>query len=300
MNAMKRLFLAAALSGGALAASTAAVLAQEAQPTPAPEASPTLMDRQYDGNLHIQLAPYIWAPTVHGNFQYSIPTVSNPKHGITQTSITVKPADYAANINSAAMFSFDARKGAADVFGDFIYVNASASASASAIASGRLGRIQIPINLSTTSHLRSSIWELAAGYTFARGHNADLSIFGGLREYPLNLTLDYNATVGKRGIIARSGSVASDSIAQDVIFGLRGKAFLGDHWYVPYYVDYGTGIGQLSNQTWQAFSGAGYAFPHGQALILAYRALSYSGFAPISNVQKLTLSGPLLGYTFNL
>ncbi len=303
MIAMKRLFVMAALSGCAFATSTAAVLAQEAQPAPAPAPvpSPTLMDREYDGNLHIQVAPYIWAPTVRGNFQFSIPIVSNPKHGITQTSVMVKPADYAAKINSAAMFSFDARKGAADLFGDFIYVNASASASDSAIVSGRLGRVQIPISLSTNSHLRASIWELAAGYTFVRGHNADLGIFGGLREYPLDVTLDYNATIGKRGIINPSGSIVSDNIAQDVIFGLRGKAFLGDgRWYIPYYIDLGTGIGAVTNQTWEGYTGVGYGFPHGQTLLLAYRTLNYDAFAPVSDVQKLTMSGPLLGYTFNL
>lgn len=99
----------------------------------------------------------------------------------------------------------------------------------------------------------------------------------------------------------RSGSVQTADIAQDVIFGLRGKAFLGDgHWYVPYYVDLGTGIGQLGNQTWQGYSGAGYAFNHGQSIILLYRDLTYTGFSPISHVQKLSMYGPLLGYTFNL
>ena len=100
----------------------AAASAQEtpAPVSPAPAASPTWMDRQYDGALHVELAPYVWLPTVHGDYQYSIPTIPGRKHGVVQSSVAVTPADYAANLNSAAMFSFDARKGNVDLFGDYI------------------------------------------------------------------------------------------------------------------------------------------------------------------------------------
>jgi len=287
----------------ALAATIASARAQQppASPAPSVEPTPTFMDREYDGNTHVMVAPYIWGPTVKVNAQYSIPTRPDRPHGVTQSSFQVAPADYASSLNSAAMFAFDARRGGFDIFGDYIYVNASASASATGTISGRFGKIQIPVSLDTNAHLRESIWEVAGGFTMARGHNADLSMFMGLREFPVNLNLDYTATVGKQNILSRSGSVTSGAIAQDVIFGLRGKAFLGDgHLFVPYYVDIGTGAGQLGNQTWEGYSGAGYAFNHGQTLLLAYRTLNYYGFAPTSGVQKLTLYGPLLGYTFNL
>ena len=122
-----------------------------------------------------------------------------------------------------------------------------------------------------------------------------------MRETPLNLTLGYNAVVGKRGIITPSGTITSNDITQDVIFGLRGKAFFGDgRWFVPYYIDVGTGAGQIGNQTWEAFTGAGYAFSHGQTLLVTWRSLNYDSFSPVSHVQKLSMGGPLLGYTFNL
>jgi hypothetical protein len=48
--------------------------------------------------------------------------------------------------------------------------------------------------------------------------------------------------------------------------------------------------------------GAGYQFPHGQSLLLTYRNLSYYGFAlePPIQLQRVSLGGPLLGYTMNL
>lgn len=300
---MKRFFAVAPLLICASLAFAARADAQEtpAPATPAPAASPTLMDREYDGNLHIMAAPYLWAPTVGGSFQFTIPKLPRRPGGTRQVSASVPPVDYLPKLNSAVMFAFDARKGGIDLFGDYIYVNATVSATASATLSGPFGRRQVPVSLSTNAHLRQSIWEAAAGFTVARGHNADLSIISGLREYPLSLTFDYTATIGRRRPFTRSGSVATADIAQDVIFGLRGKAFFGDgHWYVPYYADVGSGIGMLGNTTWQAYSGAGYAFNHGQTLLVAYRDLTYNDFAPSSHVQKLSMYGPLLGYTFNL
>lgn len=304
MNLSIRISAVAALLVLTYVSATAVVSAQEppASPTPMPAVqNPTPLDVEYDGRTHITLAPYIWAPTVGGNFQFSIPNLPRRAGGLAQASAQVGPSDYLAKLNSAAMFAFDARKGYVDLFGDLIYVNASVSASASTTLSGRFGRLAIPASISTNAHLRQSIWEAAAGFTVARGHDADLSLFTGIREFPLRLSFDYTATIGRRRMFTRSGSIVTADIAQDVIFGLRGKAFFGgSHFFVPYYADVGSGIGQLNNQTWQLYSGAGYAFNHGQTLLVAYRALTYEGFAPISHVQRLSMHGPLLGYTFNL
>ena len=295
-------YLVAALF--AFAGANAAALAQEA---PAPAQSPaalataapesmTPMQRQYDGQLHVTLAPYIWAPTIRQNLQYSIPTVT--QHGVPfQTSVQIGPSDYASNINAAAMFSFEVRKGAMDLFGDYIYTNVSTNATAATSISGPLGHVKIPVTLTTNARLASSIWEIAAGFSVAHGNNADLNLFGGWRQFPLNLTLDYNAVIGKKGIIQPAGTVVVSPMANDVIFGLRGKAFFSNHFYVTYYGD--AGVGAI-NQTWQAFAGPGYMFDHGQTIVLAYRTLNYNTFPQNSPVQKLAMYGPLLGYTFQL
>jgi hypothetical protein len=299
MNTLKYLcFVTAAVL--AFADGTRIACAQET-PAPSETSSPTFMDRQYDGNLHVTLAPYIWGPTVRGNFQFSIPTLPHRPPGVVQTSFQVGPSDYLSKLNSGAMFAFDVRKGSYDLFGDYIYLNATTSGSTFFTITGPRGRVQIPVTIDAVARLRASIWEAAAGFTVARGHNADLSVITGFRDFPVNLPFSYNATVGRRGIFAPSGSITLGTVTQDVIFGLRGKAFFdNDRLFVPYYVDIGQGIGQVGNQTWQGYTGAGYAFNHGQTLVLLYRDLSYWGFSPIAHVQKLTMGGPLLGYTFNL
>ena len=197
------------------------------------------------------------------------------------------------------MFAFDALKGAVDLFGDVIYLDASTSANFAGSITGPLGKAQIPFSLSTNAGLAVTIWEVAAGYTFAHGHNADLSGFVGVRQFPVNLTLAYNAVVGKRGLLAPSGTVTTSDFTNDVIFGLRGKAFFGDdHFFVPYYADLGSGN---NNQTWEAYSGAGYAFDHGQTILVAWRALNYQRIPADRSRAKAEHGRPASGReTFNL
>ncbi|HZY99935.1 MAG TPA: hypothetical protein VFE36_10210, partial [Candidatus Baltobacteraceae bacterium] len=77
MISTKRL-LSVALLPAAFAFAAAAASAQESPApttptTPAPASSPTLMDRAYDGQTHVTLAPYLWLPTLRTNVHYTIP-----------------------------------------------------------------------------------------------------------------------------------------------------------------------------------------------------------------------------------
>jgi len=259
------------------------------------------MDRQYDGQWHITLAPYIWLPTVHGTFQYTVPNLPRRAGGTELFNFQTTPSNYVSKLNSAAMGALDIRQGNFDVFGDYIYTNATANAGETAVIGGPLDRRQVRLNLNTSARITPRIWEAAAGYTVARGHDADLSIFLGLRQTPINLSLGYNASItDRRGSFAANGTVVASTQTNDVITGLRGKAFFGDgHIFVPYYIDIGTSTG-VNNQTWEGMTGAGYAFNHGQSLVFTYRTLNYFSFPPNVAVQKFNMSGPLFGYTFNI
>lgn len=287
----------------AMAASAAMARAQEpaASPTPAQTSQPTLLDRQYDGQTHVMVAPYIWAPTVNANFQFSVPKLPRRNGrggGLVQSTVEVGPSDYLPKLNAAAMAAFDVRKGNIDLYGDAIYLNASTTATIFTTVSGPLGKIHVPVTFDSSARLSTAIWELALGFTIARSHTADLSTFLGVREFPINLNIGYTVTIGKRGILASSGSTTPSDHTDDAIWGLKGRAFFGNgRLYVPYYGDFGGGS---NNQTWQAYSGIGYAYPHGQSFVALYRDLNYYGFPSTSHTQKMNLAGPLLGYTFNL
>jgi hypothetical protein len=296
-------FCSATVAVLAFVGATSIAYAQEstASPAPAETSQPTFMDRQYDGKTHVMVAPYIWGPTVKANFQFSVPRLARrhrDEAGPIASNIEVGPSQYLPKLNTAAMAAFDLRKGEFDIFGDGIYLNATTTATIFSTITGPRGIVQIPLTINSSAHLSTAIWEVAAGYTVAHGHDADLSIFAGVREFPITLNVDYTATIGKRGIVAPTGSLTTSDYTNDIIWGLRGRAFFGnDHLYVPYYFDVGQGT---NNQTWQAYGGAGYAFNHGQTFVALWRALNYNEFPPTAHVQKMSLAGPLLGYTFNI
>ncbi len=300
MHSLKR-FIATTAAVLVFAVCGAVVRAQEppASPAPAQTLQPTLLDQQYDGQTHVMVAPYIWGPTVKADFQFFVPTLPRHGHGerLIQSTVDVGPSSYLPKLNAAAMAAFDVRKGNIDVYGDAIYLNASTTATISSTISGPLGKVHIPLTIDSSARLSSAVWELALGFTVARSHTADLSTFLGYRDFPIYLNVSYTAIVGKRGILAPTGTVTPSDHTTDAIWGLRGRAFTNQHWYIPYYFDFGGGS---NNQTWQAYGGAGYAFTHGQSLVVLYRQLEYYGFPLTAHAQRMDLGGPVLGYTFNL
>jgi hypothetical protein len=284
-------------------AATTLASAQEPPPSPQPAGTsvPTVLDQQYDGKTHLTITPYIWGPTVHADFQYQVPPVRR-RHGggrggqVIGTALQVGPSDYLPKLNTAGMLDVDIRQGNVDLFGDAIYLNASTTATITTIVSGPRGRIQFPVTIDSSARLATAIWQVGLGYTLARGHSADLSMFAGFRSFPVNLTADYNTFVGNKRYVGPAGTITTSDNTSDAIWGLRGKAFFGnDRWVVPYYIDVGQGT---NNQSWQAYGGAGYVFNHGQSIFALYRTLNYNAFPPTAHVQKLSMYGPLLGYSF--
>jgi hypothetical protein len=299
--------LAAAAAIFIFCAAGATARAQDSQPTPVPAQTPapTLLDREYDGQTHVMFAPYIWAPTIKGNFRFEIPTLrkttttgSGGGGHLLAGTLEVGPSDYLPKLNTALMGAFDIRKGNIDLFADAIYLNATTNATISSTITGPLGHVHIPVTLNSSARLASGIYEVALGFTVARSHYADLSTFLGYRDFPVNLNIGWNATIGKRGLIAPSGTATTSDRTEDAVWGLKGRAFLsGKGWYIPYYGDFGGGN---NNSTWEAYSGLGYAYPHGQSFILLYRQLDYYGFPEAAHTQRLDLGGPVLGYTFGI
>ena len=305
MHSPKR-YLSLALVPLAFTLAAAAAQAQETPAaTPAPSAPPvtrnaTPMDRAYDGNWHVTLAPYLWLPTVRTNVKYTIPQLPlGGGGGSLATNVQVGPSDYLSSLNSAGQMAFNVRKGDAEFFGDYIFMNLSSTANFNSLVSGPLGKVKIPVSLVTNSRLAASIWELGAGFSLAHGHNGDANLFVGWRQFPLTTNLAWTGTIGGSKLaITRAGTVRISPLANDVVFGLNGKIFSGDnHWFAPYYIDYGAGATQ---QTWEGYGGAGYMFDHGQSMVVAFRTLNYNAFPPDSPVQKLSMWGPLLGYSFGL
>jgi len=99
--------------------------------------------------------------------------------------------------------------------------------------------------------------------------------------------------IGSDGVVDTSSRSSRDLTEWDGIVGVKGQIRLGDgRWYMPYYLDVGTGS---SNWTWQALLGVGYAFDWGD-VNLSIRSLSYDFDS--ERDADLRMTGPTLGATF--
>jgi hypothetical protein len=292
---------ALALGVAAFAFSSATAMAQTA-PSPAPmkPARQNVITNEYDGKTHLTITPYVWVPTVNGTFQFNAPNRKVAGGGYTTTTLNtqVGPNSYLSNINFAAMGAVELRKGDVGVYGDVITLNVSSADTFVTSVSGPLGHVNLPVDLGTSAHLASTVWEAGADLTLWHNDAADIQLLTGWRQIRMTGDLDYNVVAGKNQQFARSGSLSKTDNIGDVVFGFKGKAAIGDGgWFIPYYVDYG--VGAPSNNTWQAYTGIGKA-TRGGAFLLLFRDINYDFDPGASFAQKVRLGGPLLGYTFKL
>lgn len=93
---------------------------------------------------------------------------------------------------------------------------------------------------------------------------------------------------------SRSRSNSDSASNWDAIVGVRGRQEIADKWFIPYYVNGGTG---QSDSTFSALGGLGYEFGNVEA-ILAWRYLTWD-FGSDSAIKDMTVNGPLLGAVFH-
>lgn len=214
----------------------------------------------------------------------------------TTANITVDPNQLLHSLNFAIMGTFEAQRGPWGLFTDIMYIDASGSKSATRALS--IGGIMIPSGVTANGSLdvKSTIWTIAGSYRFAATPEATFDVLVGARDLVLKqrLTWQFSADVGPFVGPARSGSGDSNIYNWDGIIGAKGRLTFGDQhaWFVPYYVDVGTGASQL---TWQAVAGLGYTFHWGE-VIGAWRYLDYH-FSKESS--SLAMNGPAIAVAFH-
>jgi len=236
---------------------------------------------------------YLWAPSISGQTNFPVSTGGY--------AVNADFSDVLENLEFAFMGTLEARQGRWGVLTDFIYLNfrSDKSATRDLTISGPGGVIQIPANATADANLglRGWQWALAGTYALIDRPGYELQALGGLRMLKMDTSLSWNFTSNIGGLppTVRSGSAIDKSTWWDAIIGVRGRANLGDSkWFVPYYLDVGTGETDL---TWQAMAGIGYAFRWGE-ITAAYRHLSYD-FASNDALKDLSFSGPLVSVGFS-
>jgi hypothetical protein len=251
----------------AAAAVTALVMAMSAAASVADDSEKW----QYD--LRINL----WLPSISGDLRFSDPDSGG--------SVDVDPDEILKALNTVFMGSFEARRGKVSGFTDVVYLDLSGDKSKSVAVRNGATLTLFDADLK----LKGFVWTLAGAYSVWRSGKSHLDVLGGARLFSLDADVDLTG-----GGPLQNDRKLSDSVdLWDVIVGVRGRAAVSDRWFLPYYLDVGTGD---ANRTWQAAFGFGYAFRWGEAG-LTYRYLEYEQ-GDDELVQELAFGGPMASVGF--
>ena len=197
-----------------------------------------------------------------------------------------------------ALGTFEVRKGSWGVFTDLMYLDLGATKSA--VRNFAVGGVGLPADVSAHASLdvKSTVWTLAGTYGVIAGRAVNVDVFAGARLNDVKQKLDWNlnGNIALFPLPSRAGTLEVKEHVIDGIVGAKGKAAFGEDlkWFVPYYVDVGTGDSDL---TWQIFGGLGHAFKWGD-LIAGWRYLDYK-FRSDAKINTMTLDGPMIGGAFH-
>jgi hypothetical protein len=187
------------------------------------------------------------------------------------------------NLEMAFMGGARAQKDKWSLSADIIYMNLSEKVNRDASYAGD------PLELDGDVKLKSWIVTPTVGYALLDSEQSRVEIFGGARY----LWLKTSAGIDKNGDPLFNKSDSSGY--WDAVVGLRGKFDLNEKWFIPAYIDVGTGD---TKSTWQGFAGLGYQFQSFKA-VLGYRYLKYKFDNDNPVLGKMIVKGPIAGVVFN-
>jgi hypothetical protein len=241
--------------------------------------------------------PYLWAPGISGTLKYDVPPTGDGAANVDFASYVLE------NLNFALMLTAEARKGNWSVLTDVVYLDVESGdtnvKSVSFTGPGGQFEVSAGANLDTNASLSGVLWELAGGYTVARGGNSSLDVLAGFRLLSIKAESDWLLSGSITGpgpgqSFAGSGSASQSETLWDGIIGVRGRVAIGDsRWGIPYYLDVGTGNSAL---TWQGVAGIEYRYDWGD-LQLMYR-YTYYDMKENELLQNVSFDGPAIGVNF--
>jgi hypothetical protein len=268
----------------------------EPLPSPTPSPRPGAFGDQYDGKWHVDITPYVWAPTVNGTFHFT--NAPSPRPGFTIPSsadVSVGPNKYFSHLNSAGMLNVVIRKNGSAIILDGMYLNLSGAKSSVTTLRGPNGNVAFPITTSASTRFSGGLWTAELSENIARTSSFTLNVQFGGRALIANAAVDWSLH-GPIGAFSPTGSVSQFDYEFTPVAGINGRFAVGSHFFVPYYGDYGAN-GALN--TWEGLLGFGYGY-HSGAVLVAWREIGWNATSPAAIFQKLSLGGPALGWTFRL
>ncbi|NJD32449.1 MAG: hypothetical protein FIB04_11240 [Gammaproteobacteria bacterium] len=232
---------------------------------------------------------YGWLPTLDGTFNF--PGSSGG------SAVSVDASKILDALNFTFMGMLQAEKGRWGLATDVIYLDLGGSKKD--VKDFSLGPNGLPAGVTAAADLgiRGWLWTLDGTYLAVDNPDHPVMVFAGARMLDLTADLDWELQGNVAGlpIGERKGQREGGDTLWDGIVGAKGRVNFGEDkkWFVPYYVDVGTGNSDL---TWQWFAGLGYGFEWGD-VVAVWRYLDYklnSG----DPIEDLYLEGAAVGVTF--
>jgi len=232
---------------------------------------------------------YGFIPTIDGKVNYAGDTRSSDIH--------VNEGNVLSALKMTFMGALDVHNGRWGIFNDLIYVDLGGAKSRTRDFS--IGNIGIPASAAAdlSLDLKATVWTVAGEYRVASDPAWTVDLLAGARMLYVKPTLGFSITgdLGPVVLPGRNGSKEVSETVWDGIVGVKGRYTFGDErkWFVPFYLDVGTGQTKL---TWQGAAGVGYAYHWGEVVAM-YRYLDWNAKSG-KPIEDLNLGGPMIGVTF--
>lgn len=232
---------------------------------------------------------YLWLPSLGGETSF-------PSSG-GGPSIDVSADAILDSLNFAFMGALGGRKGPWGVATDVIYLDLGSTKKGT--RNFGIGNIGLPASVDADLKLDVTgwLWTLTGSYALVERERMSLDVLAGARMLDLEQDLRWqlNGDISSLPLPERSGTSGAEATQWDAIVGVKGRATFGaeGNWYVPYYLDVGSGDSDL---TWQGMVGVGYSFDSVDVTGV-WRYLDYD-LGDNTSISSIDLNGPALGVTF--
>jgi hypothetical protein len=250
--------------------------------------APLSADAQAADKWDFGAAIYVYLPTIGAKTTF-------PPSG-SGSGVSVDADTILENLKMTFMGTLEASNGTWGVLTDLVYVDVGNSKSGTQAIS--IGRVGIPAGASANVDydLKGWVWGLVGTHRLVSDADFRVEALAGARVLDIRQKVNWNLSgnVGSIALQDRSGTRELDGQNWDAIVGMRGRArFAGSGWFIPYYIDIGTG---QSKFTWQAMAGVGYSFGWGDVLA-AWRYIDYQ-MKSGEPIESVNFNGPGIAAVF--
>jgi hypothetical protein len=258
-------------------------------------AAPLASQAQASDDWEYTATIYGWLPSFGGDL--SVPT--GPRGGGGgSTSVGLSMNDILNGLNFTFQGMLTADKGRWGMATDIIYLDLGSSTKK--VKDFTFNDVELPVGVTANVDfdMTSWLWTIAGTYLVIDDPDHPMKLLAGARMFDVSTDVKWQleGDIAGQPLPGRNGTADGSETIWDAIVGVKGEVRLGDDkkWFVPYYLDVGTGDSDL---TWQGMLGAGYSFDWGD-LVAVWRYLDYD--MPSGDLlENLDANGAAIGVTFH-